>query len=43
MRFKTQQKSNLTSLLGEDFTKGFSERFTESFNISVNFKNKLLN
>ena len=31
-RFKTQQKSNLTSLLGEDFTKGFSERFTESFN-----------
>ncbi len=31
-RFKTQQKSNLTSLLGEDFTKGFSDRFTESFN-----------
>ena len=31
-RFKTQQKSNLTSLLGEDFTKGFSNRFTESFN-----------
>ena len=31
-RFVTQQKSNLTSLLGEDFTKGFSERFTESFN-----------
>ncbi len=31
-RFKTQQKSNLTSLLGKDFTKGFSDRFTESFN-----------
>jgi hypothetical protein len=31
-RFKTQQKSNLTALLGEDFTKGFSDRFTESFN-----------
>ena len=31
-RFKTQQKSNLTSLFGEDFTKGFSDRFTESFN-----------
>ena len=31
-RFVGQQKSNLTSLLGEDFTKGFSERFTESFN-----------
>jgi len=31
-RFKTQQKSNITSLLGEDFTKGFSDRFTESFN-----------
>ena len=31
-RFVTQQKSNLTSLLGEDFTKGFSDRFTESFN-----------
>ena len=30
--FKTKQKSNLTSLLGEDFTKGFSDRFTESFN-----------
>ena len=31
-RFKTQQKSNLTSLFGEDFTKGFSDRFTQSFN-----------
>ena len=31
-RFKTYQKSNITSLLGEDFTKGFSDRFTESFN-----------
>ena len=31
-RFKTQQKNNLTSLFGEDFTKGFSDRFTESFN-----------
>ena len=31
-RFVGQQKSNLTSILGEDFTKGFSERFTESFN-----------
>ena len=31
-RFKTQQKKNLTSLFGEDFTKGFSDRFTESFN-----------
>jgi len=31
-KFKTQQKSNLTALLGEDFTKGFSDRFTESFN-----------
>ena len=31
-KFVSQQKSNLSSLLGEDFTKGFSERFTESFN-----------
>ena len=31
-KFKTTTKSNLTSLFGEDFTKGFSERFTESFN-----------
>jgi len=31
-RFVTQEKSNLTSLLGKDFTKGFSDRFTESFN-----------
>ena len=31
-KFVGQQKSNLSSLLGEDFTKGFSERFTESFN-----------
>ena len=31
-RFVTQQKTNMTALFGEDFTKGFSERFTESFN-----------
>ena len=31
-KFKTTTKSNLTSLFGEDFTKGFSDRFTESFN-----------
>ena len=31
-KFVGQQKSNLSSLLGEDFTKGFTERFTESFN-----------
>ena len=31
-KFKTTTKSNLSSLFGEDFTKGFSDRFTESFN-----------
>ena len=31
-RFVTQQKSNMTSLLGGDFMSGFSQRFEESFN-----------